>query len=192
MPSESRDHETSAVFTRPGTYPGLPPRAAQSLRLSITERHHLMWRSWSIFQEGSECHVRRIEWPCAMGARGQTGQFTRTFAAEARIDGSTVESMVEGAAAALAAAAPSHDSAAAAPSHDSAVAIDGCTFSLRVWQAGVFSGIDWAAPIRPSAPDRFVASARVALDAVLPASSADRFYDTLDQDMPAKDAARPR
>lgn len=183
MDNFSRDQEVAAVFNDPWSYPGLPDRPAASMRMSFSERHHLVWSVWTIFEDGQQFHARRIEWPCAMGAQSQTSCFTRTFAAETSVDQRLAESII---AEAITAA---HTSP---PLASEAVAIDGAERSLCYWQEGVRKTANWATSVVGSSLDLWFRRAVALLDAHLPESHAHAFYKIRRDEIPSTEAANPR
>jgi hypothetical protein len=182
MDAFSRTHEIAAVFADPWAYPGLLVRPATSWRLTFEERHHLVWSSWTIFDEGTHCYARRIEWPCAMGARSQTAGFTRTFAAESGVDRRLAEDLV---AEAISAASVGLPMAA------NATAIDGAERSLRFWHAGAQKTLNWASA-HDSSLDLWFLRAAALLDARLPESHAHAYYKIRRDEIASKEAANPR
>lgn len=183
MDELSRDHEITPIFAEPWTYPGLPLRTALSCRLDFAERHHLIWSSWSIFDDGQHIVVRRIEWPCMAGQRSLMGEFTQTFAAECILDRRLAEELI--AEAMTAAVSP-------LPTEAQACGIDGAQRHLQIGQAAGQGSLNWGQSIKASLLDVWFDRAVDVLNKRLPESRAHACYKTRPADMPAKTASDPR
>lgn len=183
MSDFSSDHEMNAIFAELWTYPGLPLRPALSCRLDFSERHHLIWSSWSIFDNGQHVVARRIEWPCMAGRHSLTGEFTQTFAAECVLDRRLADALIAEALTAI---------ISPAPTQADAIAIDGAQRHVQVWQAGEQPSLDWGKSAKGSALDMWFDRAVEVLNKCLPESHAHAYYETRPADMPTKAASDPR
>lgn len=179
----SRDREVAVIFRQPWTYPGLPVRPSTSCRLTLAESHHLVWSSWTIFDDGQQVYARRIEWPCMAGQRSQTGEFTQTFAAECVLDRHVAEALI--AQAITAARSP-------APAQADSIAIDGAQRHVRLWQTAEQPSLDWGKLPRGSLLDVWFEGAVDFLDKQLPDSRAHAYDETTPADLPSKTASDPR
>ena len=178
-----RDHEITLIFAEPWTYPGLPLRAALSCRLDFADRHHLIWRSWSIFDDGQHVAARRIEWPCMAGQRSLTGKFTQTFAAECVLDRRLADTLI--AEAMTAAVSP-------LPTEEQACGIDGAQLHVQVWQEAGQASLNCGQSIKGSLLEVWFDRAVDVLNKRLPESRAYAYYKTRPADMPTKTASDPR
>ncbi|MCY0916127.1 hypothetical protein [Massilia antarctica] len=183
MQAFPHDHEITPVFAAPWAYPGLPVRLATSCCLTFEERHHLVWSSWSIFNDGQQAYARRIEWPCMMGSDNQTGEFARTFAAESMIDRQLADVLIEEAMAAV---------NLKLPTDADACAIDGGDRSLCFWHEGAQKSLNWPSSARDSSLDLWFERAATALEARLPPSHAHASYHTRPDEISSSEASNPR